>query len=747
MAIVPLKTAPTVKPNELFTYTSGTWFTCSAEGEMQPRLAEAGMASEKGSPVSTIPALLKKACVKKGAFDALLVERPCPPLKDGKCPDTGIAREKWAKWSYDEYHSEVRRLAKAFIGLGFKQYDSVNIWGFNAPEWVMSAVAAGYAGGKSAGIYPTDTNDIAAYKIAHSNGSICVVEDQSKITKLTEGLNAAEQPAKNLKAFIVWDNTWATSEVVISGNKVPVLSWADAIAKGESVTDAELDTICDAVKPSNASALIYTSGTTGAPKAVMVSHDNLVYQSNSVLRTVGRSCGYGMHETEERLMSYLPLSHVAGMMVDIVTPITMAALAPARTAVFFGRQYDLKVGSIGMRLTTVNPTMFLGVPLVWDKMRDRIMAVGASTTGLKKILADKAKASAFGVAKNIQLGGDGSTPSCFGCATTLLKAVKAKVGLAECKYALTGAAPIQVATLEYFGSLGIYINELYGMSECAGVCTVSTDQAHAWGSIGWELPGTEVKSFKVDTHDLNKKEEAKLAPDLSVTDEIYMGELCFRGRGIMMGYLCNPNFGPAHVDEINKKTAETIDSDGWLHSGDKGLKTDKGLLKITGRFKELIIGEGGENIAPVPIEDSIKAAVLGINEVMMIGDKRKYNVAFITLKAVGANGEYAGTDALDGPAKGVNLKVTKISEALKDPVWQKTIQDAIDKTNANTKVCINNAFKIQKWTLLPTNFSEETNDLTPTKKLKRKNVEDKFKKLVDYMYETDGRYVEYKAFD
>merc|ERR1719456_876655 len=126
--------------------------------------------------------------------------------------------------------------------------------------------------------------------------------------------------------------------------------------------------------------------------------------------------------------------------------------------------------------------------------------------------------------------------------------------------------------------------------------------------------------------------------------------------------MTNPDLGDAHVKEIEKKTAETIDKEGWLHSGDKGMITQNGMVKITGRYKELIIGDGGENIAPVPIEDNVKKLVDGVCEVMMVGDKRKYNVALITLKAVGANGEVPGTDALDAGAKRVNPKVTKISE-------------------------------------------------------------------------------------
>lgn len=223
-----------------------------------------------------------------------------------------------------------------------------------------------------------------------------------------------------------------------------------------------------------------------------------------------------------------------------------------------------------------------------------------------------------------------------------------------------------------------------------------------------------------------------------------MGELCFRGRNIMMGYLACPDLGPAHVAEIEKKTAETIDKDGWLHSGDKGFVSEAGMVKITGRYKELIIGEGGENIAPVPIEDHVKKTCDGINEVMMIGYKRKYNIALVTLKAVGANGEVPGTDDLDAGAKRVNPEVTTISAAMKDPKWIEAVTNAITSANNNGKVCPNNAFKIQKFCILPTNFSEEGNQLTPTKKLKRKVVETEYAALIDWVYATEGVYIEFQ---
>ena len=195
---------------------------------------------------------------------------------------------------------------------------------------------------------------------------------------------------------------------------------------------------------------------------------------------------------------------------------------------------------------------------------------------------------------------------------------------------------------------------------------------------------------------------------------------------------------------MERKTADAIDAEGWLHSGDKGMITQTGMVKITGRYKELIIGEGGENIAPVPIEDHIKGWCDGINEVMLIGDKRKFNVALVTLKAVGANGETPGTDQLDAGAARVNPQVTTISQAMEDRFWIEQITLAVASANNNGKVCPNNAFKVQKFMILPTNFSEEQGFLTPTKKLKRPVVEKAFAKQIDMMYKSTSTYVRYE---
>merc|ERR1712039_319100 len=395
-----------------------------------------------------------------------------------------------------------------------------------------------------------------------------------------------------------------------------------------------------------------------------------------------------------------------------------------------------------MGMEFVKPTIFLGVPRVWEKIAEGMKAVGTKLKFPMNKISPWAKTKLLEHSRNCQMGGNGQYPTKHALADFLIGLARKKIGLHELQLAITGAAPIQRETLEYWASIGINIVELFGMSESSALATVNSARyGTRWGSIGYALPGVEVAVFNTETPGVNKAIPA--AGDLFAPKENECGELCFRGRNVMMGYLACPDLGDAHVQEIKKKTAETIDDEGWLHSGDKGMVTDKGMVKITGRYKELIIGEGGENIAPVPIEDHVKKMCDGINEIMMVGDKRKYNVAIITLKAKGANGETPGTDDLDAGATRVNEAVKTISGAMDDEVWIKAITEAITSANNNGKVCPNNAFKIQKFTILPTNFSEENNELTPTKKLKRKVVETSYKDVIDKMYASKDTYVHF----
>lgn len=717
--------------------TDDVFVTTRGDVEVPPKLSKAGLASAEECPPATLPEVFAAAAAKRAGGVALSTESPCPKLIDGK-PAPPLPLDAWKTWTYQQYYDECQLFAKGIIALGHSHHDAVSIFGFNSPEWFMAEVGSICAGGKAAGIYPTDTPDQIHFKVQHSGATVVALEDGAKLEKIKE---AAKLGLPKLKAVVCWacDDV---EDFTVNGNTVKVITWKALLELGKSVDDAKLQERTDAMKPGHCCALIYTSGTTGNPKAVMISHDNIIYESRCVQNILPDTIL--KDGCQERLLSYLPLSHVAGMLLDIVTPIVATAYADGYASVYFARVYDLKKGSIGDRLRTVRPTMFLGVPRVWEKIAEKMKAIGASVSPLKKKIAGWAKGKGLAYQTNCQLGGSGSKPWFYSLADMLvLSKIKSKLGLDKCKFGFTGAAPITKATLEYFGSLGIQINEVYGMSECTGATTWSTDNCHVWGSCGFRLDGMEVKVFRVDDADLNKKTECPRAEDMFSPTEEEQGEICFRGRHIMMGYLANPDLGADHVKTIEGKTAAAIDSEGWLHSGDKGCMSKEGMLKITGRYKELIIGAGGENIAPVPIEDNIKALHDGIANVMMVGDKRKFNVALVTLKAVGATGELPGGDELDGAAKNVDPKVSTITGAMDSDLWIKSITDSIKATNSNGQCCPSNAAKIQKFTILPRDFSTETGELTSTLKLKRGVVDKKYKGAIDAMYASKDVYVKF----
>lgn len=715
---------------------AGPFSTVDGTTEVDIRFAKTGVASLEAAPPTTLSAVFKEAAEKKPDKIAMRVERPLPVPVDGKAPP-GLPADQWTTWTYKQYYDDCAKLAKAFIKVGHQHHESVNIFGFNSPEWFMSQMAAVLAGGKAAGIYPTDTPEQVQFKCTHSHGSIAVVEDEKKLAPFLK----FQDQMPNLKAVVCWACPVPEGGKITrsDGSVIVCYTWEDFLKLGAEQEDAELDARLAAQKPGHCCTLIYTSGTTGNPKAVMISHDNILFESACVLQILP-NC---REDKAERVLSYLPLSHVAGLLVDIISPIVSTARTPSWIEVSFARPYDLRIGSVGDRLRSVKPTLFLGVPRVWEKIAEKMKAMGAQTTGLKKKIATWAKAKGLEHARSCNLGGTGAVPSSYARADKLvLSKVKVALGLEECKFGFTGAAPIALETLEYFGQLGIQINEVYGMSECTGATTFSTDQAHQWGSCGWEMPGTEVKVFQVNPDDINDRKECAPVEDIFNAPEESQGEICYRGRHIMMGYMANPALGAEHVKEIQQKCDDAIDRDGWLHSGDKGCISTKGMVKITGRYKELIIGAGGENIAPVPIEDLAKADGTAISNIMMIGDKRKFNVAVVTLKADGATGDAPGTDALTGPALEVNPAVTTISGACKDETWIKYVTDVLTRTN---KAAPNNASKIQKFTILPADFSVETEELTPTLKLKRGVVENKHKAFIDAMYDSADVYVPYPS--
>lgn len=707
-------------------YEPGTHFGVLPEYEHKWPFAEDGPLSEKNAPPNCFPLMLEQAAQRVGKEVALAAEKPVPHvLRPGEAPS--LPWEEWTKWTWKEYYDDARRLAKAFIKLGVEQFGSVTIFGFNAPEWALSAMGAMMCGGKFVGIYATDTPEQVQYKVDHSNAAVAVVDSQAEFAATVAHI----EELTCLNAIVCWGTFEPTVIKRKDGSMCKVMSFQECLEFGDSQgSDEALAQRMQAMRPGHAMGIIYTSGTTGQPKAVMIHHDAVVAQGAiGCLDNTGILEGY-----PARIISYLPLSHIAGSLMDLLFPVYMAYSKGLPSTVYFARHYDLKEMTLAARLQFVRPTIFLGVPRVYEKMQARMMAVAATITGVKKSLATWAKGKGLEYCRSLQAGGSGSKPFFHTIADKLvLSKARDALGLDKCKIFIAGAAPISRETLEYFGQLGMMIQNVYGMSESAGLTTLCLKDHNEFGSVGQAPSGFEVKLFKTGPNGENI-EVPRAKPGLKVVPEENQGEICFRGRHIMSGYMANPRFGDEHVQDITEKNASTIDKEGWLHSGDKGYMDTNGVVRITGRYKELIIGAGGENIAPVPVEEAIKKSAPALSNVMMVGDNRKYNIALVTLLCEGATGELPGNNNLAGVALEVNPAVKTISDAIKDPVWHKYIQDAINHANNDPNVCISNAWKIQKFAIVPRDFSIQTGEFTPSLKLKRSVAEATWKELIDPLF-------------
>ncbi len=627
---------------------------------------------------------------------------------------------KWNKLTWSQYYEKCMLFSKCLLGSGFNTKETVCIYSYNCSEWLISFMGGIMAGGQSCGIYPSDSFDQIFYKINDCNCSVLVVENNDKCTQkiMSDCLNNSDC---SLKKIIIID---CSRKTFLDEN---IIYWDDFINSCSSINielETKLHNIQQSIKPDDTCVFVYTSGTTGNPKAVCISHDNLIFESETVLNLTPNCKNF---DQEERIISYLPLSHVAGMMVDIICPI-IGASKSYKINLNFSRSTDLKNGTIKDRLILVRPTLFLGVPRVWEKFYDGVQ---------KKISAGSDKQQALiNWARNIHLGNSSFIfripimASLFSRISSLIIGkIKTGLGLDQCKYYFSGAAPLSTDIVKYFQSLDINIAEVYGMSECTGATSFFSNDQIRVGCCGRTLPGAEIKV-------VNENNNNCIVSDIDNPPEELQGEVCFRGRHIMSGYYCKDTSGE-NYESIVKKNKETIDSDGWLHSGDKGAIDSQGNLKITGRYKEIIIGAGGENIAPVPIENKLKKICPIINQVLMIGDQQKYNIALITLKLSNYGDDVIAGDDAEVSTDMVENKLLK--EACKNQKIIEEITTKIDQVNKDGSVILNNAFKIQKFCILPSNFSIEGGEFTATLKIKRSFITDKYKNTIASVYDYEGK--------
>ena len=458
--------------------------------------------------------------------------------------------------------------------------------------------------------------------------------------------------------------------VVVDGEgEDGTLTLDDLEARGED--DFDFESAWRAVEPDDVLTLIYTSGTTGPPKGVQITHANVV--------AAGRSFDEIIQFPEgARVISYLPMAHIAERTCTQYLPMlfafTVTDCPDPRQVVAY--------------LPEVRPTWFFSVPRIWEKLKAGLEASFAAEedenkrraiewaidVGRRKVRAEQ---SGEGIPEELRKEWEQAD-------SLVLSKIRAKIGLDQLEACNVGAAPTPPETIEFFHAIGVPLAELWGMSETCGAGTCNRPDRIKIGTVGQASPGIELK----------------LAED---------GELLLRSAMVMKGYR-----------NMSDETAEAIDAEGWLHTGDVAEIDDEGFVRIVDRKKELIINAAGKNMSPANIEAKVKAAGPLIGQAVCIGDRRPYNVALITIDP----------DIAPGFAREHGIEDGSPQRLAREDAVREQVQREIDAANED----LARVEQIKRFTILEQDWQPGGDELTPTMKLKRKPIEEKYREEIEELY-------------
>jgi long-subunit acyl-CoA synthetase (AMP-forming) len=573
-----------------------------------------------------------------------------------------LARRRYGRWeslTWADFHDVVGRAARGLVSVGVEPGSGVIILSANRPEWYIADLAAMAVGALPAGIYTNTTPEQCRYIAEHAEARVAIVDTRAALERLAA---AGGLPA-GLRNIVLLDG--GAREGTTGEGQARELTWDQLLARGDAADPAEVARRRARLGRDDVCTLIYTSGTTGTPKGVMLTHGNLVFIAERARELLPITAG-------DRLISYLPLSHIAEQVASMLLSLATGA------CVHFAESIE----KMPENLREVRPHLLLGVPRVWEKVQAGIQAAGAQSGPLRRRIV----AWARGVGR---AGGEADQegrrrPWAYPLADRLVfSKVRARLGLDQARMLVVSAAPIAKETLDFFQSLGLPIMEFFGMSECTGPATLCLPERYRLGRAGYAVPGTELR----------------------ISDE---GEILVRGPHVFKGYFRDP-----------AATEEALDAEGFLHSGDIGDIDGDGFLGVTDRRKELLITAGGKNIAPQYLEGRLKQ-IPAVSQAVAIGDRRPYVVALLTLDParVGAEADKAGSPARTAEA------------AAACPLFQAYVMRQVEEINAS----LARFETIKRVALLPRELSVETGELTPTLKLKRRVILERYRDLIESLY-------------
>ena len=549
-------------------------------------------------------------------------------------------------------------MAFGFYELGVREGDKVAIHSENRPEWVFADLGAQTLGSVAVGIYPTSPASEVEYLLNHSEASVLVVEDEEQLDKALEAWDRLEK----LKKIVVID-----PRGIKTIDDPRIITFEELISLGESDDGKSFEKMIQTISASETAIIVYTSGTTGPPKGAMITHQNLRFAA------LTWGLVYDFRKNDE-VLSYLPLCHVAERVISVANGVYHGYV------VNFGEDTN----SFMEDLREVQPTFFLGVPRVWEKMLAAIQIRSNDATWLKHALFNFwIKQGGFILKRRLKNKSTFIDSIWFGIGWLFVfRSLKKRVGMMRVREALSGAAPIAPQVLEFLMSVGVPVREGYGMTENTAVATIVPVDELRLGSVGKPLPNSEVR----------------IAED---------GEILTRSEATFNGYFKNP-----------EATKETIIDD-WLHTGDIGHIDELGHLWITDRKKDIIITAGGKNLSPSEIENRIKVSPY-IREAMVIGDKRKYLTALIGIES----------DTVGDWATREGIPYTTYEDLSSKDEVNELVSSVINEANKDFA----QVETIKYFKLLPIELDHEDGQLTATQKVKRATLTEQFADLIESMY-------------
>jgi long-chain acyl-CoA synthetase len=570
----------------------------------------------------------------------------------------------WRSWTWDQTAEAVREIACGLMSLGFQAGDTASILSNTVVEWVLADIAVLSCGGVSNGIYPTDAASQVQYLCEDSSTSILFVEDDEQLDKALEVRAALPR----LRAIVVFD-----MEGLRDLKEPGVISLAQLRELGRTYLAQHPDELIQRVwacRPEDLAILVYTSGTTGKPKGAMHSQGGLVYT------TRGYNLLASQGEADER-MCFLPLCHIA------------ERLGGEYFALYTGSILNFVENpeTVPENVREIAPTVFTAVPRVWEKFYSGVMI------SLKEASPLQQAAYAWGIGVGTEIADkvlagqpvDSFLKFKFTVARWIaLNNVRKLIGIHRARFCYTGAAPISADLIKWYMALGVPMLEVWGMTETCGAATGVPASHMKPGSIG---PAATYNEVRLDPA---------------------TGEILVRGPNVFMGYLNQP-----------QKTAETIDADGWLHTGDVGVMDDEGSFRITDRMKDIIITAGGKNITPSELENELKFSPY-VTDAVVIGDKLPYLTVIIMIDQ----------ENVEKYAQDNDVPFSNYASLTRSREVQELIQGEIDRINAKFA----RVEQIKKFFLLETQLSAEDEELTPTMKLKRQLVQKKYAPQIEAMY-------------